>query len=97
MKKYKCFWLLLCVVLFSCTKTRIPQSPDGKLLLEYADNKGDSPSFRVIYSDNGNRIVALEIPSIGVVSENGRGKDLKYIQVEQSEQLHGEYTMIMRK
>ena len=97
MKKYKCFWLLLCVVLFSCTKTRIPQSPDGKLLLEYADNKGDSPSFRVIYSDNGNRIVALEIPSIGVVSENGRGKDLKYIQVEQSEQLHGEYTMISGK
>ena len=97
MKKYKCIWLLLCMALFSCTETKTPQSPNGKLLLEYADNEGYSPSFRVIYSEDGNRTVALEIPSIGVVAENGRGKDLKYVRVEQSEQLHGEYTMISGK
>lgn len=97
MKKYKCIWLLFCLVLFSCTETKKPQSPNGKLMLEYADNNGYQPSFRVMYVDDVNQTIVLDLPSVGVIAESGRGQKIKYVDVESSKSIRETYTMLSGK
>lgn len=98
MKKYTyIIGLLFCMGLFSCQRINSPQSPNGKLTLEFTDSTGIAPSFRVIYTDNNRKMVALNLPAVGVLTEDGRGKDLKLSGVTHHLQLHENYTMISGK
>ena len=98
MKMYRFFiGLLFCIGVCSCMQINKTQSPNGKLTLEFTENVDASPSFRVIYADNNHETVALNLSAVGVLTESGRGKNLKLKGVSHRLQIHEEYTMISGK
>jgi hypothetical protein len=89
--------LLLGFFLFSCTGSHVPVSPNGKIKVLYTSLDNESPALKVMYVDGTVETEVLEIPELGVVTENGHGKGLKLNNISAPTSVKGSYTMLTGK
>lgn len=85
---------LLCCSLFSCNKEQV--SPNGKITLTYS-NENQSHSFHLTYTDAQGKHDVLNLPTIGLLTADGGGKNLELKSISDAQAIHDEYIMLTGK
>ena len=81
--------------LASCTSTQ--QSPNKLLTLQHAPTEHGTQAFTLTYRTAEGEVVAMEIPTIGIATQNGRGTELRLKKVSKPQRHTDDYTMLTGK
>lgn len=95
--KNKLLFLLSALLLCACGNVKEQTSLNGKILLDYVGDNDVNHAFKISYKQADGACLVLDIPAVGILADNGQGKQLKLKKVETGEVIEESYTMLAGK
>lgn len=97
MKKAILYFVSLLCVMASCGTHDVQTSPNQKLILNHVETDSTN-GFTLSYrTDDGKKVVVMNIPTVGVTTKNGRGSNIIFKSVKEVRRHTDDYTMISGK
>ena len=82
MKKTVLYFVSLLCAITSCGTHDVQTSPNQKLTLNHVETDSTNEFTLNYRTDDGKDVVVMNIPMIGITTENGRGTNLEYKKVK---------------
>ena len=97
MKKTVLYFVSLLCAITSCGTHDVQTSPNQKLTLNHVETDSTNEFTLNYRTDDGKDVVVMNIPMIGITTENGRGTNLEYKKVKGVHRHIDDYTMLSGK
>lgn len=85
---------LTAIMIFPVIASAQVSSPNGKVIWEELSNEGKINGFAVKYNNGTNATALMKIPSFGLLTKDGGGKELHLVAKTMSSHITDDYTMI---
>lgn len=88
---------LLMILTAACSGSGEMVSPNSKLVVSQMEQSDGSSTFSVCYDDGAVRTEVLTIPAVGIITQAGRGGDMRLTGIDAPTHIVDKYTMLTGK